>query len=346
MEALSFQRLQRVITSISAERRHGTEGKGPEEDEEDDSFFELELSVPDTDRKSCSSVSVRAFHSKDEPYSCPAPLYSFLLEPEHSSDNTQNDPKYNFSQSKRRILPIESSFLRPQSPISLLKSAPKFRVFMFRKSTKSGAEADKTEGTPLRNRRNFFTMGFKLKEAEVEPALTRDSSQRKNESASCSDSSPLHGWSTSKRFTKELIQKYLRLVKPLRVKVSKRQASEVRNSGELSPASVGSANREQNAKAPAGFRMVACRHLGKSKSASASVTGIMSPARRDDSLQQQHDGIESAILHCKRSFSSSRGSNNIFILSFCSIAIYQYPRVITVTRFSEKFKLWDFSVRS
>ncbi|KAK4743473.1 hypothetical protein SAY87_001474 [Trapa incisa] len=295
MEALSFQRLQRVITSISAEHRHDTGAKGPEEDEEDDSFFELELSVPDADSKSYTTVTFSATRSKDDPKSSPAHL---------SSEKTQNDPKYNFSQSKRKILPIDSSFLRPQSPISLLKSAPKFRVFMFRKSTKSAAEAEKTEGTQLRNRRrNFFTKRFKQKEAEFEPAFTRDSCPRKNGIASCSDSSPLHGWSTSKRFSKELIQKYLRIVKPLRVKFSKRRAGGVGYSGEFSPASVGSANREQNAKAPAGFRVVVCRHLGKSKSASASVT---SPARRDDSLLQQHDGIESAILHCKRSFSSSR----------------------------------------
>lgn len=310
MEALGCQRLQRVMTSsISTENGNDMGGKEPEEDE----FFELELTAPDPDRKRYGTLTVDSTHFKDKPCG-PAFLSSFSTEPKHS-EKTQNDPKYNFSQSKRKILPVESSFPKPQTPISLLRSAPRFRVFRFRKSTKSANEAEQTEGTALRNRgKSFFTLRFKMK--ETESALTGDSSLRKNETASCSDSPTLHGGSNSKRFSKELIEKYLWLVKPLRIRVSKRQTGGVRFAGEFSPtascstASVGSANREQNAKASAGFRVVACRHLGKSKSASASVTGITSPARRDDSLLQQHDGIESAILHCKRSFSSSRGSNN------------------------------------
>ncbi|CAL5357790.1 unnamed protein product [Camellia sinensis] len=50
-----------------------------------------------------------------------------------------------------------------------------------------------------------------------------------------------------------------------------------------------------------------CKHLGKSRSA-ASAVGIIPPvaSKRDDSLLEQHDGIQSAILHCKRSYNSSR----------------------------------------
>ncbi|KAE8716234.1 hypothetical protein F3Y22_tig00110156pilonHSYRG00617 [Hibiscus syriacus] len=50
----------------------------------------------------------------------------------------------------------------------------------------------------------------------------------------------------------------------------------------------------------------AYKHLEKSKSSSASASPIN---RRDDSLLLQHDGIQSAILHCKRSFNSSRESS-------------------------------------
>ncbi|XP_031383924.1 probable membrane-associated kinase regulator 5 [Punica granatum] len=305
MEALSSQRLRRPITSFSSESPRDTRRKEPEEDEEgeEDSFFELELTVPDFDPKIYSPPTPNdkrnTTQSNDKPKG-PAFASSGALQGKQSIEKTQVDPKFNFSQSKRKILPIESSFPRPQSPASLLKSAPKFRVFMFRKSKSVSAHsAEKTEGTELRHRgRNFFTLRFKLK--EIEPAFSRDSSLRRNRPASCSDS-PLLGESNSKRFSREVIHKYLRLVKPLYVKVSRRQTS---GAGELSPA--GTENRELHGKAPAGFRVVACRHLGKSKSASASATGIMSPARRDDSLLQQHDGIESAILHCKRSFSSSR----------------------------------------
>lgn len=51
------------------------------------------------------------------------------------------------------------------------------------------------------------------------------------------------------------------------------------------------------------------RQLGKSRSASAAV-GAMSPVKRlDESLQVQQDGIQSAILHCKKSFHGSRESS-------------------------------------
>lgn len=65
---------------------------------------------------------------------------------------------------------------------------------------------------------------------------------------------------------------------------------------------------------PSGLRVV-CKHLGKRRSASAAAVAAAPPGpvlseRRDDSLLQQHDGIQSAILHCKRSFNASRDSDS------------------------------------
>ncbi|KAI7732340.1 hypothetical protein M8C21_000350 [Ambrosia artemisiifolia] len=71
---------------------------------------------------------------------------------------------------------------------------------------------------------------------------------------------------------------------------------------------------------PAGLRVV-CKHFGKTWSATttiaaATATGsVVAPGaipsnRRDDSLLQQQDGIQSAILHCKRSFKASRDSDS------------------------------------
>ncbi|KAL2470818.1 Uncharacterized protein Adt_38954 [Abeliophyllum distichum] len=54
------------------------------------------------------------------------------------------------------------------------------------------------------------------------------------------------------------------------------------------------------------FKIVT-KHLGKSRSASAAV-GLSSSqiSRRDGSLMQQHeDGIQGAILHCKKSYNVS-----------------------------------------
>ncbi|WOL08312.1 hypothetical protein Cni_G17065 [Canna indica] len=67
----------------------------------------------------------------------------------------------------------------------------------------------------------------------------------------------------------------------------------------------------------AGLRVV-CKRLGKSRSASAAVAAVPSPPprRRDDSLLQQQDGIQSAIAHCKRSFTAAeQGSESPLVRS-------------------------------
>jgi len=73
--------------------------------------------------------------------------------------------------------------------------------------------------------------------------------------------------------------------------------------------------RAPRASVPAGLKQV-CKRLGKSRSASSAVAAAPSPAppspgapqRRDDSLLQLQDGIQSAIAHCKRSFNASKGT--------------------------------------
>lgn len=138
-----------------------------------------------------------------------------------------------------------------------------------------------------------------------------------------------------KKLVKEVVQKYLNKIKPLYVRVSRRYAERLRLAGQLPPAEAMAAEattgegEETDAEAEvavpqprpataavaaagggkslvAGLR-VACKRLGKSRSASSAVEAIPSPppSRRDDSLLQQQDGIQSAIAHCKRSFTAA-----------------------------------------
>ncbi|KAK4799489.1 hypothetical protein SAY86_024854 [Trapa natans] len=305
MEALSFKRLWRPITSISSENRHDVgirkTHQEDKEEEEEDSFFELELTTPDLDPEIygatfASSESVQRKQSTEKTETIVHRYHSSQLQ----------------LQSKRKILPIESSFLRPQPPIPLLKSGSKFRVFKFRRS-KSELEAKETD----RNRgrmRKLFTLRFILKKIEPATAITRDHGNlRKNENNTSCSGCPLRG-SNAGRLSKEVIRKYLGLVRPLYVKVSKRQRGGVRFTTEISKTTVAPCSHVKRAgaphsksMAPARSKVETYRQPGKSKSPSVPV--IVSPARRDDSLLQQHDGIESAILHCKRSFSSSRDLN-------------------------------------
>lgn len=264
-------------------------------DEGDDSFFELELTVSDCDNK-------KNTNSKESQQQTVTATLSSLSPTDVLS--------------KRKILPIEpssSSSLKAQSPISLLKSAPKLRVAIFKKpksmatlKTEKTGVMEKTESTRKQNK--LFTIKFRVEDASNLSMFTRASSLRKTKHKESihTDSSSSSSSSSSKRFSKDVIQKYLKLIKPLYVRVSKKNGKtgfpeELTEASSSSP-TASPAKKQKKGNIPAGFK-----HLSKSKSVSAAA--VMSPARRDDSLLLQHDGIQSAILHCKNSF-NSRGSKS------------------------------------
>ncbi|KAJ9173669.1 hypothetical protein P3X46_016782 [Hevea brasiliensis] len=291
---------------------------------------------------------------------------------------------------KGRLVPIESSSLvvnglepnsKPQFPASFLKSATKLRVFMlgFKKSkmneTEKVAEANESAASPTPKQQQqkqeekgeeatkqskFFTVKFKVEEVPIVSLFTRDnsksvkSSQKQNNTEETAATTSAA--SDEKRFSKDVMQRYLKKVKPLYIRISKRYAEKLRFSGQLSlgsglnasarpppPASeeaaahksslskstlsaekrqpetesaeappVSNAKSVKQGNLPTGLRIV-CKHLGKSRSASAVAAAPSAPVmsrRRDDSLLQQQDGIQSAILHCKRSFNVSRDSDS------------------------------------
>ncbi|KAK4274280.1 hypothetical protein QN277_017527 [Acacia crassicarpa] len=135
------------------------------------------------------------------------------------------------------------------------------------------------------------------------PALSKVNSSRSNGNKS-----------KPERFSKDVLRKYVKLIKPLYMKVSRKYDDKMKFFDEVSStaspmssplvSSVSSFSmKEKQGNIMMGIRVVR-KHLGKSKSAS-SVIGIASPTKRsDDSLWEQHDGIQRAILHCKRSFNA------------------------------------------
>ncbi|XP_022734320.1 probable membrane-associated kinase regulator 5 [Durio zibethinus] len=298
-------------------------------DEGEDSFIDLELPMHEFDdkgnahgnsheengvkgKKRFNSKKERAFHKPAKNVGDKE-----LDLPQHTRSLSPND---HFS--KRKIIPIEPSS-KPQSLIALLKSAPKFRLFTLKKSesmanTCNTYTAEKTEflgismETPKHEKQGkseHFKVKFKTEESSNLPIFTSENRLRKTKGKtedSFSDDS-------SKRLSKDLIQKYLNLIKPLYVKVSKKnsQSDKTKVSGALSmlspvasPSTVYSM-KEKQGNLSTGVKGV-CKHLGKSRSASAASSPIN---RRDDTLLLQHDGIQSAILHCKKSFNSNRESS-------------------------------------
>ncbi|PON58236.1 putative membrane-associated kinase regulator [Parasponia andersonii] len=304
-----------------------------EEEEEEDSFFDLELTTPDFDHKEKNpdekaTRETESLDLQEEKASVPdkTPSSRELCYPKPSISLSPID-----SISKRKILPLEPINPKPQSPIALLKSAPTFRVFTFKKSKSRGTETtEKTREAvsfvdnrkQLRPEGKLFTVRLSVEEAASNVSrLTRESSSRRTGTAKRQDQTP-DDTKTEQRFSKDVIQKYLKLVKPLYVKVSKRYSEKTTNpspaadffiaspaSSPAMTASMASSKDRPGNNFPAGIRTV-CKHLGKSKSSSSAVASTAQPPanRRDDSLLQQHDGIQSAILHCKRSFNSSRDS--------------------------------------
>ncbi|XP_010925815.1 probable membrane-associated kinase regulator 2 [Elaeis guineensis] len=272
---------------------------------------------------------------------------------------------------------------RPQFAVSLLKSATKFRVFMLglRKAksipaetkgvpaaptTAAAAESPKQPSQPQQSK---FFIKFKVEEVPIISLFTRDNGSRNSRgskaakpqvedtaatpsSAAAEDTAatPSSAAAEEKKFSKEVVQKYLNKIKPLYVRVSKRYAQKLRFSGQLTPgeaaAKAGPSEGEetdveaeaaapppaaaatetatgtasgvkcQKVNVPTGLKVV-CKRLGKSRSASAAVAAVPSPPpqRRDDSLLQQQDGIQSAIAHCKKSFNAAKGSESSLVRS-------------------------------
>ncbi|KAM7258556.1 hypothetical protein ACFE04_014297 [Oxalis oulophora] len=258
---------------------------------------------------------------------------SLVLSPPSDGGGADEDGKNLFFKGKLVTIEDLETNPKPQFPNSLLKSATKFRVFMlgFKKS-KPNLESNSTKKeNSISNNNKLFTVKFKVEEVKpIASIFTRNNSKLSLKHSILSSTTTTTELVDDKRFSKEIMQKYLKKVKPLYIRVSKRYGDKVKSAAAASPKTAAvdksTEGEETTAKAaaaagvkqeggfPAGLRVV-CKHLGKSKSASAVAAATSPPSRRDDSLLQQEDGIQSAILHCKRSFNASRDSDASLLLS-------------------------------
>ncbi|KAF5797611.1 putative membrane-associated kinase regulator [Helianthus annuus] len=213
-----------------------------------------------------------------------------------------------------RSKPLQSQS-QSQPRVLLMKSATKFRVMMLKlKKIKSTETTDSN-------------CSSSKEDAPIVSLFKRHNSSKAPKKRQNDVVEPVSVSSEEKKFSKEAMHKYLRKVKPLYVRVSNRYGEKLKFTGQLKksksevtePSPESSATEKESkseppaavkqGNLPAGLRVV----LRKSRSAftavAAAPAGAVLSNRRDDSLIQQQDGIQSAILHCKRSFKASRDSD-------------------------------------
>ncbi|TKY51358.1 membrane-associated kinase regulator 5 [Spatholobus suberectus] len=227
MDALNFLKFWRHATMTTTSEPHLVVETDTESDE-DDSFFDLELTLQDFDNKENNDSSNK--NDGDPKETTTTELKS--LRSKDGLGKTDNDVPQKTSLplsspepiSKRKVLPIEP-ISKPQSPIALLRSAPSFRIFTFRKRNRTPPK--KTEYSV--NESKVFAVRLNVEDFRSSPALSRDNSTRSfgSKVRSCSHEEP-----KPERFSKEVLRKYLKLIRPLYVKVSKRYSDKMRFDGE------------------------------------------------------------------------------------------------------------------
>ncbi|GMH19632.1 hypothetical protein Nepgr_021473 [Nepenthes gracilis] len=298
-----------------------------EMDDDEDSFFELELTLRNCECKRRSDdVSAKKPAQNDNHCVSNGYNHEFNSAKRCTSASHSDDNNYSFI-TKINAADTKSSS-KPQPPISILRSSARLRILTFGRLGK--LEADKVETecgsdcsrTQPQRRSKPFAVRFRIEDASIIWKFSRSSSSRNQRRSS--DNSTTGG--SSKPFSSnEGVRKYLNLLKPLYVKVSDRNrdksnilkkfsqiTTSLRSPSKESLRSTATFARDRS-KSQNNRPRVSCNHLRKSRSAS-SVVGVASPIpifpvnRKDDSLQQRHDGIEGAILHCKRSLNSTRGA--------------------------------------
>ncbi|XP_073298441.1 probable membrane-associated kinase regulator 2 [Primulina huaijiensis] len=221
--------------------------------------------------------------------------------------------------SKNRVLDANS---KAMSPISLMRLHSKLKVF--RLGFKQIVQMRKPEPNAQLNTSPVTVFGksskieqrsqvsAKRKEDEfhVSSVFARDNSLRSKmleEKYDCERVTSSYVVSPEK-LSRDSVRKYLKLIKPFYAKVSKRQdEKQVKSKTSLTPlpspvTAPMNVSKFRDGRSIVGSFKVVARYSGQSRYTSTAQPPIR---RRDDSLLEQHDGIQGAIRHCKESYNSS-----------------------------------------
>uniref|UniRef100_A0A0D9UYI0 Membrane-associated kinase regulator 2 n=1 Tax=Leersia perrieri TaxID=77586 RepID=A0A0D9UYI0_9ORYZ len=331
-----------AATTIAATAcEDGGGGGGGGEVDDDASFFDLEFAVPGDESAASDAEEERVeFNFSVDAGDVGSGGEEVVAVDDAAAAVTGGEPA-----GDGKVVELVSDSSTP-SPASFLRPATKFRVLMLKlRKPKVAAPAECNNGggggggSPA-SKTNRFLIKFRVEDAPFVSLFTRDNSSRTSDAGAAaggvrpavqapdSSSSAAAITAEERRFAKEMLVKYLNKIKPLYVKVSRRYGDRLRFAGASEGEETDLEPDPSPSPVPAGLKQV-CKRLGKSRSASSAVAAAPSPSpppsatgaaqpqpqRRDDSLLQLQDGIQSAIAHCKRSFNASKGSESPLLRS-------------------------------
>lgn len=196
------------MSTIASTIPHLVVGTDTESDEED-SFFDLELTIHDFDNKENSNIIINRENN--------IPEFRTVTKSKGHGFNQEGVNKmaskitlsHNEPISKRKVLPVEP-IPKLQSPIALLKSAPSFKIFTFRKT--KGMVPQKTNETVKTHEQNkkednIFAVKLSIEEPHCSHTLGRDNSMKRHKNGTELRNQASEEKAKSEMFSKDVLQK-------------------------------------------------------------------------------------------------------------------------------------------
>jgi len=312
---------------------------------DDAQYFDIDISLPffpiDTTPTSTSSSSSDDYDSEDE----------FELDFSISTANPPN-PNHCISSPADNVLSDPSQMPPLQLPASpqscnvpgvkihfpkLLRTATRLKIslFGFRKSGKLGLDLQSPcaeyagtgtgMGCPVPKQNRFFTVKFKMEEVPMVSLFTRDNSinskrddnnhgfQKKPENSDDGEGQTCQNMDRDKKRAKEIVQKYVKKIKPPYVQISQRsndkirsrdvEKPRIRNGVENGRCQVSERSEKQLSFSDfSGILKMVPKHLGKGKQPpSVMQQQLPNYYRSESTLMEVQNVIQEAIAHCKQS---------------------------------------------
>eukprot|EP00253_Pinus_taeda_P010860 PITA_10860 len=307
---------------------------------DDAQYFDIDISLPlfpiDTTPTLTSGSSSGEDDSEDE----------FELDFSISTANAQN-PNHSISSPAENVVSDQPTPLLPASTQAcnvsgvkihspkLFRTATRLKIslFGFRKSGKVGldlqspcaeyAGTGSAMDSPVPKQNRLFTMKFKVVEVPLASLFTRDNSKVAKRDGNngfqekSKDSDDGEGQCKSmdrdKKRAKEIVQKYVKMIKPLYVKISQRCNEKIRF---RDPQKRGERNELKNGRCPGSERSekqvsfsdfsgnlkMVYKHLGKGRQQTSDMQKKLPNYYTSEStMMEVQSAIQGAISHCKQS---------------------------------------------